>query len=121
MIKVFNAGGPAFMGIMTLILLFCFILNVISFLMYRRGDQKRSKRISGLLREAGLLAIVVGALGPFIGLYEAFTAIEQLGEVSQAMLMEGLKVSSVTTIYGSIILLISYMMNIGLNLLLADN
>ncbi|PWN07547.1 MotA/TolQ/ExbB proton channel family protein [Rhodohalobacter mucosus] len=117
MIQLFNAGGPVFMGIMTLILLFCFILAVMSFFMYRRGDEKKSDQFSGLLKEAGLLALVVGALGQFLGLYEAFSAIEQMGQVSQAMLMGGLKVSSITTIYGFIILVISYVMKIGLDLI----
>lgn len=116
MIQLFNTGGPIFMGILTLILLFCFVLGVSSLLIFKKGDIIKSDQFSDLLKEVGLLALVVGAFGQFIGLYEAFSAIEQVGGVSQEMLVAGLKVSSITTLYGFIIFIISYVMKIGIEL-----
>ncbi len=52
-------------------------------------------------------ALAFGIFGQIIGLFEAFKAIEKMGEVSQALLAGGLKVSSFTTIYGFFIFLLS--------------
>jgi len=60
-----------------------------------------------LIKQAGLFSAVMGFLGQMIGLYQAFKAIEEMGNVSQAMLMGGLKVSSITTIYGLIVFAIA--------------
>lgn len=60
-----------------------------------------------LIKSVGLLALVIGVLGQLIGLFSAFQAIEQMGSVSPAMLAGGLKVSSITTMYGLLIYIIS--------------
>lgn len=75
------------MGILTLILLLMIYAAV---------------RKSGV-KELGLLALAVGFLGQIIGLFGAFEGIEQMGGVSQTMMAGGLKVSSITTIYGLLI------------------
>lgn len=116
MIQLFNTGGPIVMGILSLIFLSCFALAVSSLLVFKKGDHLKSDQFSDLLKEGGLLALVVGAFGQFIGLYDAFSAIEQIGTVSQAMLMDGLKVSSITTLYGFVIFIIVYAMKMGLDL-----
>lgn len=64
------------------------------------------------INEIGLLALAIGALGQIIGLYGAFKGIEEMGEVSQQMMAGGLKVSSITTIYGLIIYIISLVLRI---------
>ncbi|MEY2969970.1 MAG: hypothetical protein RLZZ599_343 [Bacteroidota bacterium] len=50
-----------------------------------------------------MLALAIGFLGQLIGLFGAFEGIEQMGGVSQPMLAGGLKVSSITSIYGLLI------------------
>lgn len=62
------------------------------------------------VKQLGLLALAIGALGQMIGLFGAFEAIESAGGVSQAMLAGGLKVSSITTIYGLLIYVISLLL-----------
>lgn len=104
------------MGILTLILLSCIVFGVNSLMMFNKGDHLKSDQFSELLKEGGLFALVVGAFGQFIGLYDAFAAIEQLGTVSQPMLMGGLKVSSITTLYGFAIFIIAYLMKMGIEL-----
>jgi biopolymer transport protein ExbB/TolQ len=49
-------------------------------------------------------------------LYQAFSAIEQMGSVSQSMLAGGIKVSSITSIYGLVIFILAILLKIGLNL-----
>jgi len=64
------------------------------------------------INEIGLLALAVGALGQIIGLYGAFKGIEEMGQVSQQMMAGGLRVSSITTMYGLIIYIISLVIRI---------
>ncbi len=63
-----------------------------------------------LLKSVGLFAFVFGILGQFIGLYGALQHIGQVESVSSAMLASGIRVSSITSIYGMIIFVISYLM-----------
>ena len=96
MLDYFMMGGPLFMGILTLILLL---------MMYAAVR-------NGCVKELGLLALAVGFMGQLLGLFGAFEGIEQMGGVSQAMLAGGLKVSSITSIYGLFIYIVSLLIQI---------
>lgn len=74
-----------------------------------------SRHRLGYIKSLGLLALVVGLLGQMIGLFGAFEAIVEMGEVSQAMLAGGLRVSSITSIYGMLIFIIAYLIWFGLD------
>lgn len=80
-------GGPLFMSILTLILILLL------------GAAILKKEV----KEIGLLALAFGFLGQLIGLIGAFEGIEAMGGVSQSVLAGGLKVSSITSIYGMLI------------------
>ena len=69
----------------------------------------------------GTLALVSGVLGQFIGLYSAFDFISQTGQVSQEILIQGLKVSSITSIYGLTIFIISYLIWFGIKAMANKN
>ena len=92
MLDFFYQGGTLFMSILTLLLL-CVVISFWKF--------------PSWTREVGLLALTIGILGQVLGLYSAFKGIEEVGQVSQQMMAGGLKVSSITTIYG----LISYILS----------
>ena len=96
MLDYFMMGGPLFMGILTVILL----------LMIYAAMR------NGCVKELGLLALAVGFLGQLLGLFGAFEGIEQMGGVSQAMLAGGLKVSSITSIYGLLIYIVGLLIQI---------
>ena len=96
MLDYFMMGGPLFMGILTLILLLMIYATV----------------RNGCVKELGLLALAVGFMGQLLGLFGAFEGIEQMGGVSQAMLAGGLKVSSITSIYGLLIYTVSLLIQI---------
>lgn len=100
MFDLFVMGGPLFMGIITLGLV-AVVVTVIRSIALRNKQGFQSSL--SLIKQAGLFSAVMGFLGQMIGLYNAFKAIEEMGNVSQAMLMGGLKVSSITTIYGLIV------------------
>jgi hypothetical protein len=102
-------GGPLFMGILSFLLLINLILISKSFyeiyvkkinLLHQVQTLETIKFIAGF-------SLAFGILGQIIGLYDAFSAIQQAGEVSQAMLAGGLRVSTITTLYGFIIFLFS--------------
>ena len=110
MTTLFYEGGLLFMSLLSICLLSVIILT----LWY--GRQVLKKEITGdlrhrltYIRSAGLLALVLGILGQLIGLYEAFSQIQKVGGVSQEMLAGGLRVSMITTLYGMIIFVISYL------------
>lgn len=119
MIELFYLGGQLFMGILTTI-----FLTIFSFSIYqaiRIADNKLANPVAdrhlfGYIKSLGLFALVTGFLGQLIGLYSAFDSIEEMGGVSQEMLVGGLKVSSITSLYGLVIFLISYVIWFGLDL-----
>ena len=117
MFELFFMGGIEFMTVLTIMflaaLLFCVLAASDIFSRGLRAEQVNSKL--EYVRSFGLLALVTGVLGQMIGLYGAFIAIEEVGQVSQAMLAGGVKVSSITTIYGLIIFVITRLLWFGLH------
>jgi biopolymer transport protein ExbB/TolQ len=108
--NLFYMGGPLFMGILTglLILLVAWSLyHFLQVLVNNRANIAKSKSNLKHIKTIGTFALVTGILGQLIGLYNAFAAIEEMGGVSPAMLMGGLKVSMITTFYGIVIYLLS--------------
>ena len=96
MLDYFYMGGPLFMGMLTLIFIALIVAAVL-----KKG-----------VKEIGLLALAMGFLGQLIGLMGAFEGIEAMGGVSQSMLAVGLKVSSITSIYGLLIYIISLIVQV---------
>lgn len=92
MLELFYSGGPIYMSILTLEL----VLLIVSAVKFQEW-----------VKELGLLALATGILGQLFGLYGAFEGIEQMGAVSTAMMAGGLKVSSISTIYGLLIYTLS--------------
>jgi|SRR6056297_157420 len=114
MITLFQNGGPLFMGILTLILI-ALVATAVYIGVQRKSENKAAPSVDWL-KEIGILGLVVGILGQFLGLYQAFSAIEQMGSVSQSMLAGGIKVSSITSIYGLVIFILAILLKLGLNL-----
>lgn len=112
MIDLFYMGGPLFMGILTIILIVMVALAVYIFV--QRGKEGESRPPISFVKEVGIFGLVFGIFSQFVGLYQAFNAIEQMGSVSPAMLFSGLKVSSITTLYGFIICIIGWLLYFGL-------
>jgi len=97
MLDLFYEGGTLFMAILTILLLgviVCFF------------------KFPDWVKDLGILALSFGILGQIIGLYGAFKGIEQLGQVSQEMMAGGLKLSSITTMYGLLIYILSIVLRL---------
>jgi len=110
-IEIHVEGGILFMGILFFLLVGVIATSVI--VIKNRADQAKAGKWLKISQEIALFALVFGILGQLVGLVGAFQAIEQVGEVSQALLAGGLKVSSYTTLYGFFIFLLAKLFKIG--------
>ena len=97
MIEIFLQGGILFMSLISIGLLgviysyWAYDDNIITY---------------------GNLSLTIGIFGTLIGLYDAFAAIESMGNVSQGILSGGLKVASTTTLYGLLVYIISRILHL---------
>lgn len=97
MIDLFLQGGALTMSILTFLL----ICVVIAF----------SKK-QNIVKALGLLAFIVGLLSAVLGLYSAFSVIEQVGNASPSIVAGGFKVAFTNLIYGLTIFVISLAMDV---------
>ena len=98
------------MGILTFILICMVAWTIYHALPILTGNIANvAKTKSNLIhiRTLGTLAIITGLLGQLIGLYSAFDVMEEVGDISQSLLAGGLKVSTIPTVYGMLIFIIS--------------
>lgn len=108
--NLFFMGGPLFMSILTILLVI-----MIAWFLYHFIAVYNSKQLSleivlrriGYGKSIGLFAMITGIFGQLIGFYHAFSAIEDAGDISPALVYGGIKVSMITTLYGISIYLIS--------------
>ena len=113
MFRYFIEGGPLFMGILTIVLLVILVIAVINGApLLSNKSSSNDQRINrlGFMKSLGLFAFVLGMLGQFLGLFQAFDIISSGMEISPAIMAQGVKVSMVTSIYGMIIFLIAYLL-----------
>jgi biopolymer transport protein ExbB/TolQ len=110
---LFYMGGPLFMGVLTVVLIAMVawtIYHIIPVLLNK--EINRAKKASKLkhIKTIGTFGLATGILGQLIGLSAAFDAMERAGDISQSLLAGGLKVSTIVTIYGILIFLISLLL-----------
>ncbi|VAW26198.1 hypothetical protein MNBD_BACTEROID06-1154 [hydrothermal vent metagenome] len=120
MLTYFNEGGVLFMGMLSIVFLLVFIMSIKNALVIfsKEGDKEKISSQISSIKSLGLFALVLGFLGQFLGLFQAFSIIAEVGSISPAILANGLKVSSITSIYGMIIFLVAYLLWLGLNAML---
>jgi len=113
MFRYFIEGGPLFMGMLSVVFLVILVIAVINGapLLSKTSvaDDQHIKRL-GIIKSLGLFAFVLGMLGQFLGLFQAFDIISSGMEISPAIMAQGVKVSMVTSIYGMIIFLVAYLL-----------
>ena len=110
-------GGMLFMSILSIsftLIIATTILNVIRITKNNYNPSKQALVINDI-KAIGIFAIVWGIFGQSIGLFSALQAIEAAPDVSPAMIFGGLKVSMITTLYGSFIFLFSWLATIIMN------
>jgi biopolymer transport protein ExbB/TolQ len=119
MIDLFYAGDPLYMGLLTLVLFINMVVATMCFVAIKKGeltiDEIRIKLKT--IKSIGLFGLILGIFTQLMGLHGMFLVIEEIGEVSPALLAGGLKVSLIATEYGFVIFLISYLIWFGLTTL----
>ena len=108
--KLFYMGGPLFMGILTAVLIIMIAWAIYHFLPVLTGKEINFSITKSKLKHIktiGTFALITGILGQLIGLYQAFGIVEKMGDVSQSLLAGGLKVSTIPTLYGIFIFILS--------------
>lgn len=111
--QLYYEGGALFMGSLTIILILMLgwsVYHFIQVVIKKEVNLSKAKEKLKHIKTIGTFALVFGILGQLIGLIQAFDAIEQMGGVSPALLMGGLKVSMIPTLYGILIFLISLLL-----------
>lgn len=105
------------MGVLTIIFLLMIILAVRSRLKFsaKSISLDDARRNMTYVRSLGILAFVVGVFGQLLGLYQAFDAIQEAGDVSPGLLMGGLKISMITSLYGAFILICGLVLSLILD------
>ena len=95
-------GGPLFMYTLLGLLL-------LSIGLFIQGLIKPEKLVKNkeLLSSIGLFALIFGYLGQILGLIGAFDAISQATIISSQVLAGGLKISFLTTGFGSLVFLVA--------------
>ncbi|MEP2027000.1 MAG: MotA/TolQ/ExbB proton channel family protein [Reichenbachiella sp.] len=116
MIDLLFEGGILFMSILTIVLAASCGLFIFHLVKKTQDENQMA-----LIKSIGLFALVFGILGQFIGLYSALQHISQVESVPSAMLAAGIRVSSITSIYGMIIFVLSYLMWFALKLISGTN
>ena len=120
MFNLFYEGGILFMSILTLLLLILLSISVYYGTLIIKSESEPElrnlyrHRIT-YIKSIGLLSLVVGIFGQLIGMYQGFSLIQTSGAISQALLLAGIRISMITTLYGMVIFIISYLIWLGLD------
>lgn len=110
-VEMHYMGGMLFMSILSFLLLIVLVLTGWKFyrlfLAIPASDRLKKRGLPEIL-QVGTFALFVGILGQVIGLFDAFKAMEGMdGGIPLPLLAGGLKVSTITTLWGSAIFAIS--------------
>ena len=103
------------MGMLSIVLLVVLVIAVYA-VISKDGHKPElfSKQLT-YIKSLGLFALVLGMLGQFLGLFQAFQIIGSGMDLSPAIIANGVKISLITTIYGAVIFLVSYLLWFALN------
>lgn len=106
--NLYYAGGPIYMGMLTLLALILISISILAFIkqINNASEAYQFKQIR-IVKELGLLSLVLGLFSMCVSFSGMFAAIEQAGDVSSAVLAGGMKVMMIPVIYGFILFLLS--------------
>lgn len=119
MFELFYWGGPVMMSLLTFLLLTVLVVSFVNGVPLFKEPQpliEHATRKIAYIKSVGLFALVTGIFGQLLGLYGAFGAFAEAGSVSPTILSSGLRISMITTVYGFIIYILSYLIWMGLSL-----
>jgi hypothetical protein len=101
----FIEGGPFFMSIILLCLILTCYFIAKGFL--SKDDVEKIKKNIALIADISLLGLVIGFFSSIIGLISAFDTLDALdGMASSGVFAAGLKVSFLSTVFGTLVFII---------------
>ena len=119
MIDFLILGGTTITIPLTALFVASFILVIRSAILILKSKFKNPESALQSIRNIkflGIISLCIGILGQIIGVYEAFMTIENWGSVKPLYLFSGLRISSISTIYGIFIFTFSYISWIALKI-----
>lgn len=110
-------GGMLFMTILSISLTVIIAASILNIMRLSKGNYDPGKQILTIndIKAIGVFAIIWGIFGQSIGLFSALQALEGSPDISPAMIYGGIKVSFITTLYGTFIFLLSWIITILLS------
>ena len=105
-LNIFMDGGPVMMSLILISLVLSIIFLILGFVNLKKNPIK-SKKMLNLVGHSGLLGLVLGFFGSILGLIAGFDAIESVGDISSGVLAGGIKISLLTTLFGSFVFIVS--------------
>jgi hypothetical protein len=97
MINAFIMGGP-FMIILLVLALIILFISIKNF--------KQPYFTNGIML-LGILSVILGILATYIGVSNAFRAIQMAGDINPTIVLDGLKIATIPSVTGGIIMLLS--------------
>ncbi len=104
--ETYRMGGSLFMGIVSifgLLMLFYAVKSIIKIVV--RKDYSGKGLVYILL--FGSMAFIWGVLAQAIGMFEAFAAVQEAGDISPGLIAAGFRVSMIAPFYGTFYFIIS--------------
>lgn len=114
MIDLLRSGGLLFTAPLTVLAGLVLLLAArCAIIIYKGGDASSALKA---LFHTGLFSFFFGILGQTLGLYQMMGAVERAGDVAPALLAGGIKVSTISSLYGLIIVAAALVLHLGLAL-----
>ena len=110
-------GGAMFTVPILLLGVGVLVLSAIAFARRDADGEDAVRRDASIVTHMGLLAFVWGILGQGLGLYQAMTAIQAAADVSPAIVLGGLKVSTIAPLMGLAVFAVALIARVSLGLL----
>lgn len=104
--EAFRIGGIEFMVFITILGLAMLFFTVRT---YIKVFVKKESKVTGVnyILMFGSLSFIIGLLGQAIGMFGAFEAIYQAGDISPGLIAAGIRVSMIAPLYGVFYFIIS--------------
>ena len=99
LINRFMEGGALFMSLILICLLIS-IYFIIKSTLNIKANNDISKKMLKHINDSGILAMILGFLGAFLGLLSAFDILEATGQAAPSIIAGGLKIALLSPIFG---------------------
>jgi hypothetical protein len=99
LINRFMEGGAIFMSLILICLLISIYFIVKSILNIKTNNDVSIKMLKHI-NDSGILALILGFLGAFLGLISAFDVLEATGHAAPQIIAGGLKVALLSPLFG---------------------